>query len=192
MKTIDWKSTWRLTIGLLLASVLNHSAWQHGAAQVPGQTPGQSGQSGQPVPPPPKFPESNIKLDITDVNSKVAAKAAAISGASVTLTPPVNFPLPLYPNATTATFTTKPPVVAATFTTKDPPSTAFAWYKQAVSQRGWTVPERKPSAAEVSGRAMLIMATKDNVTLNVTCVKIPNGDGAIINIHSMQIPKPGQ
>lgn len=138
------------------------------------------------------WPESNVKIDPQEVRNNVITKlnAGAKGAYTVTTDPPANFPVDPYPAAENATYTAQGTAfMAGTMKTKDTPDKVIDFYKQQVSQKGWTVNEHQKGAAETSGRAFVITATKEDGTLTISSIT-PKAGLTIVNVHSMKFAKP--
>jgi hypothetical protein len=139
-----------------------------------------------------QWPESTIKIDPNEVRQQVIAKLNEKSKGAYVMTadPPAGFPVPIYPGVENSTYTARgQAVMSGTMKSKDPPATIINWYKPLIQQKGFTIKEHSKSAAEDSGKAAILTATKDDTNLTITAI-MPSPKYSMVSITSMQMPRP--
>jgi hypothetical protein len=106
-------------------------------------------------------------------------------------TPPIGFPVPIYPSrqssANFSAATRGTPSASGTIMTEDPASVASLWYKNYLSNNGWTLKDVPPRPVK-SGELRVLSATKGNVQVLITCLRPEKGVHTIINISCLRIP----
>ncbi len=130
-----------------------------------------------------------FQIDILQMRAKFANRVPSAIQSSQ---PPAGFPVPVYSyNAISANFSqsTSPKyqAVSGTIMTGDEFQLPYQWYKRYFSQNGWTIAgaSGKPSLAEQQGKLLVTTATKDKLTVTVSCVKAAKSPFTIVNISSV-------
>ncbi len=169
------KQSWVLAICLMTANAICTPALH---AQ---------GSSGTSTASSPKV-KPEFQIDIMQMRAKFANRVPSIVASAQA---PAGFPVPVYSyNALSANFnqSTSPKyhAVSGTILTKDEPQVPYEWYKRFFSQNGWTMSaaSEKRLLSNQQGKVLSVGATKDKVSVSVSCIRTGKAPYSIVNIST--------